>query len=197
MTGGVKVNNLSKAVFLDLQGTLGGDGLGDIMDFQFFPCSIEAIRLLNKHNILAIVVTNQSHISKGYLTISDFNNRVEDLKKELSKEEVHFDAVYCCPHGGEDICECRKPLAGMLLQAKEEFKINFEDSYVIGDMGMSDMIMAKTVGAKGILVRTGVGEGSLTAFRHTWANVEPDYVAENVLEAVKWIIEKEIIIEHQ
>jgi len=197
MTGGVKVNNLSKAVFLDLQGTLGGDGLGDIMDFQFFPCSIEAIRLLNKHNILAIVVTNQSHISKGYLTISDFNNRVEDLKKELSKEEVHFDAVYCCPHGVEDICECRKPLAGMLLQGKKEFNIDFQDSYVIGDMGMSDMIMAKTVGAKGILVRTGVGEGSLAAFRHTWANVEPDYVAENVLEAVKWIIEKEIIIEHQ
>jgi D-glycero-D-manno-heptose 1,7-bisphosphate phosphatase len=40
-----------KAVFLDLQGTLGGDGLGDIMDFQFFPCSIEAIRLLNEHGV--------------------------------------------------------------------------------------------------------------------------------------------------
>lgn len=38
--------------------------------------------------------------------------------------------------------------------------INTEDSYVIGDMGISDMVMAKTVGAKGILVRTGVGEGS-------------------------------------
>jgi D-glycero-D-manno-heptose 1,7-bisphosphate phosphatase len=115
MTGGISVNNLNKGVFLDLQGTLGGDGLGDIMDFQFFTCSIEAIKLLNKHNILAIVVTNQSHISRGYLTISDFNNRVEDLKKELSKKEAHLDAVYCCPHGREDICECKKPLAGMLV----------------------------------------------------------------------------------
>lgn len=191
MTGGVKVNDLSKAVFLDLQGTLGGDGLGDIMDFGFFPCSIEAIRLLNKHNILAIVVTNQSHISKGYLTMSDFNNRVEELKKELSKEEAHLDAVYCCPHGREDRCQCKKPLAGMLVQAKKEFNINIQESYVIGDMGISDMVMAKTVGAKGILVRTGVGEGSLTAFRHTWANIEPDYVAENVLDAVEWIIERE------
>ncbi|GKX65865.1 hypothetical protein [Inconstantimicrobium mannanitabidum] len=52
------MNDLSKAVFLDLQGTLGGDGVGDIMDFQFFPYSIEAIRLLNRHKILAIVVTN-------------------------------------------------------------------------------------------------------------------------------------------
>ena len=185
------MNDLSKAVFLDLQGTLGGDGLGDIMDFGFFPCSIEAIRLLNKHNILAIVVTNQSHISKGYLTMSDFNNRVEELKKELSKEEAHLDAVYCCPHGREDRCQCKKPLAGMLVQAKKEFNINIQESYVIGDMGISDMVMAKTVGAKGILVRTGVGEGSLTAFRHTWANIEPDYVAENVLDAVEWIIERE------
>lgn len=191
MTGGIKVNDLRKAVFLDLQGTLGGDGLGDIMNFQFFPCSIEAIRLLNKHNILAIVVTNQSRISRGYLTISDFNNRVEDLKRELSKEETHIDAVYCCPHGREDICACKKPLAGMLVQAKKELNINLEGSYVIGDMGMSDMVMAKTVGAKGILVLTGVGEDSLTTYKHTWSNIDTDFVAENVLEAVKWIIEKE------
>lgn len=191
MTGGIKMNDLSKAVFLDLQGTLGGDGLADIMDFRFFPCSIEAIRLLNKHNILAIVVTNQSHISRGYLTISDFNDRVEDLKRELSKEEAHLDAIYCCPHGGEDICACKKPLSGMLVQAKKELNISLEDSYVIGDMGMSDIVMAKAVGAKGILVLTGVGEGSLTTFKHTWADIDADFVAENVLEAVKWIIQKE------
>jgi D-glycero-D-manno-heptose 1,7-bisphosphate phosphatase len=58
-------------------------------------------------------------------------------------------------------------------------------------MGISDMVMAKTVGAKGILVRTGAGEASLTEYRHTWANIEPDYVADNVLAAVKWIIDRE------
>ncbi|GKX65866.1 hypothetical protein rsdtw13_11240 [Clostridium sp. TW13] len=125
------------------------------------------------------------------MTISDFNNRVEDLKRQLSKEEAHFDAVYCCPHEKADRCECKKPLAGMVLQAKEKFNINIQESYVIGDIGMSDMVMAKAVGAKGILVRTGVGQGSLTEFRNTWANIEPDYVAENVLEAVKWIVERE------
>jgi D-glycero-D-manno-heptose 1,7-bisphosphate phosphatase len=185
----VLLNN--KAVFLDLQGTLGGDGLGDIMDFEFFPCSIEAIKLLNEHGILAIVVTNQSHIAKGILNMSDFHNRIEELKKELCKKDVNLDAVYCCPHGREDKCECKKPLAGMLLQVQKEFNINLKESYVIGDMGMSDMVMAKAVEAKGILVRTGVGEGSLTDFRHTWIDVEPDYVAYDVLEAVKWIIKME------
>lgn len=176
-----------KAVFLDLQGTLGGDGVGDIMDFEFFPFSIEAIKLLNECGIFAIVVTNQSHIAKGILTMSDFNNRVEALKEELSKENAHIDAVYCCPHGRNDNCQCKKPLTGLLLQAQSKFNIDFKESYVVGDMGMSDMIMARAVGAKAVLVRTGVGEGSLTDFRHTWIDVEPDYVAENVLEAVRWI----------
>jgi D-glycero-D-manno-heptose 1,7-bisphosphate phosphatase len=80
---------------------------------------------------------------------------------ELSKEEAHLDAVYCCPHGRQDMCACKKPLAGMLVQAK------------------------------GILVLTGVGEGRLVTFKHTWSNIDADFVAENVLEAVKWIIEKE------
>jgi D-glycero-D-manno-heptose 1,7-bisphosphate phosphatase len=180
-----------KAVFLDLQGTLGGDGLGDIMDFEFYQSSIEAIRLLNKHGILAIVVTNQSHIAKGILTMADFNNRVEVLKEELRKEKAHFDAIYCCPHGRYDNCQCKKPLTGMLLQAQTEFNINLEESYVVGDMGMSDMVMAKSVGAKAILVLTGVGEGSLTDFRHTWSDVEPDFVANDVLEAVRLIIKVE------
>ncbi len=181
----------NKAVFLDLQGTLGGDGLGDVMDFDFFPYSIEAIKLLNKNGILAIVVTNQSHIAKGLLTIHDFNKKIDVLKSELSKSNTHFNAVYCCPHGRYDNCECKKPKVGMLVQAQKDFNINLTESYVIGDMGMSDMIMANKVGAKGILVRTGVGESSLTDFRYTWSEVEPEYVAENILEAVKWILRRE------
>ena len=80
----------------------------------------------------------------------------------------------------------------MLVQVKKDVNINLIESYVVGDVGMSDIIMANSVGAKGILVRTGVGEGSLADFRHTWIDAEPDYVADNVLEAVKWIIEREI-----
>lgn len=181
----------NKAVFLDLQGTLGGDGLGDVNHFEFFSYSIEAIKLLNENDILAIVVTNQSHIAKGLLTISDFNKKIDILKSELGKKNAHFNAVYCCPHGRYDNCECKKPKTGMLVKAKRDFNINLTESYVIGDMGASDMVMANEVGAKGILVRTGVGESSLTDFRDTWSEVEPEYVADNILEAVKWILRRE------
>lgn len=79
----------------------------------------------------------------------------------------------------------------MLTKAQGDFNVKLAECYVIGDMGASDMVMANAVGAKGVLVRTGVGEGSLTDFRHTWLDVDPDYVADNVLEAVKWVLERE------
>lgn len=58
-----------RAVFLDLQGTLGGDGLGDIQDFVFYPCAIPALCLFKQLGLTIIVVTNQSHIEKGLLTL--------------------------------------------------------------------------------------------------------------------------------
>ena len=104
---------------------------------------------------------------------------------------MQFTAVHCCPHGRGDNCKCKKPKTGMLVQAQRDFNVDLTESYVIGDMGISDMIMANEVGAKGILVRTGVGKSSLGDFRDTWIEVEPDYVADNVLEAVKWILKRE------
>ena len=88
----------------------------------------------------------------------------------------------------EDNCECKKPKTGLIDSAKKDFDINVEKSYVVGDMGMNDMTLAKNIGAKGILVLTGAGKGSMNEYRHTWQDTEPDFVAENVLEAVNYII---------
>lgn len=53
---------MSQAVFLDLLGTLGGDGLSDIRSFAFCRCAAPALRILNRLDFLTIVLTNQSHI---------------------------------------------------------------------------------------------------------------------------------------
>jgi Histidinol phosphatase and related phosphatases len=71
------------AAFIDFQGTLGGDGIDDILSLEFYPFSIEAIKLLNDHGILAIGITNQSHISKGELTMDDYLLKLRQLKNEL------------------------------------------------------------------------------------------------------------------
>lgn len=177
------------AVFLDLQGTLGGSGTDDISTFEFYPFSINAIRKLNESKLLTIVITNQSNISRGYISWKDFNDKVNKLKEILSEYDVQIDGFYCCPHTREDQCNCKKPLTGLIEQAVREHNIDLEHSFVIGDMGKSDIILAKNIGAKGILVLTGVGRGSISEYRGTWKNYEADYIAGNVLDAVNWILE--------
>ncbi len=179
--------NSRRAIFLDLQGTLGDDGLGDIREFTFYSCAFPALRLLNEIGMLNVVLTNQSHIAKGLFTYQQYEERVKELLEELAQAGVGIDAIYCCPHRDSDACACQKPKLGMLYEAQQEFEINLSKSFVIGDMGSSDMLLAHTAGCKGVLVLTGVGESSLNEFRHTWADVEPDFIAADVLQAADWI----------
>ncbi|MGI5899491.1 MAG: D-glycero-alpha-D-manno-heptose-1,7-bisphosphate 7-phosphatase [Christensenellales bacterium] len=176
------------AAFLDFQGTLGGIGTDDIRSLDFYPFSIEAIKKLNDNGILVIGITNQSHISKGELTWEEYEEKLNQIKDELSKNNAHFDAVYCCPHMKKDNCICKKPNTGMIDSATKDFDISIKNSFVVGDMGMTDMVLAKNIGAKAILVLTGLGKGSMNQFRDTWKGIEPDFVAENVLEAVNYIL---------
>lgn len=67
---------MKRAVFIDLQGTLGGEGTGDIRDFKLYPFSALAIKEINDHGMLAIVVTDQSHIHKEGLGITCFNDAI-------------------------------------------------------------------------------------------------------------------------
>jgi histidinol-phosphate phosphatase family protein len=182
------MGNNKRAVFIDMEGTLGGTGLGDISTFDFYPFSIDAIKLLNQNDILAIITTNQSNISRGYISQSDFDTKMDILHKKLAESCAHLDGVYCCPHTKEDNCKCKKPLIGLVEKAMEEHNIDLKNSFVVGDIGMSDIILARNIGATGILVLTGAGKGSLSDFRYTWKDYEADYIAENVLDAVKWIL---------
>jgi histidinol-phosphate phosphatase family protein len=180
-----------RAVFLDLQGTLGGEGLGDIRDFTIYPCATSAIGLINSTGLLAIVVTNQSRIAKGHFTLSYFWDRMTRLRGELAEARAKLDDVYCCPHGNAGSCACCKPRPGMLVQAARDHDLDLRECYVVGDTGAADMAMARTAGCQAVLVRTGLGEGSLTDYRHLWAELEPDFVADDVLEAAEWIARRE------
>ena len=90
------------AAFIDFQGTLGGSGIDDIRSLEFYPFSIEAIKLLNDNNVLVIGITNQSHISKGELSVEEYQQKLGQLKEELAILNAHFDEVYCCPHTDTD-----------------------------------------------------------------------------------------------
>lgn len=186
--GVIILDNLKKAVFIDMQGTLGGTGVDNISTFDFYPFSINAIKKLNKSGYLAIVITNQSDISRGYISQKDFDDKMNILHSKLAEDGAYLDDVYYCPHTKEDNCTCKKPLTGLIDKAVEEHNIDLKHSFVIGDIGMADIVLARNIGAKGILVLTGAGKGSMSEYRNTWLNYEADYIAENILEAVNWIL---------
>lgn len=179
------------AVFFDLHGTLGtvhGDPDGDFPGFTWYPNAADAVRLVNQAGLRAIAVTNQGPIAHGRFTLDDFWNRMAELERELREDGAWLDAVYCCPHSRADGCNCCKPRTALVDEACRRFQIDPGLSYVVGDRGDFDMLLAAAVGARGILVRTGEGERNLAEFRHTWADFEAVYVAEHVLDAVQWIL---------
>ncbi len=183
------------AVFMDRDGTVTKE-VGYVNHpsrLELLPNSAEAIGLLNKHGIKAILATNQAGVARGYfpeIRIQETHARLTSL---LSESGAYLDAIYYCPHHpstGEgqyrQKCACRKPEPGMLLQARDEFGLDLTKCYVIGDK-ISDVQTAHKVGAKGILVLTGYGLGAYEYDRDTWPT-QPDAIADDLLAAMHWIL---------
>jgi len=186
------------AVFLDRDGTINEEvGYMDSIDkLKLFANTAEAIRLINESGMKAVVMTNQSGVAKGYFT-EEFVRTVHERIQEMLRERGAFiDAFYYCPHHQTEgigvylqSCACRKPAAGMLIEASKELDIDLPRSYTVGDM-LKDIQVARTVGAKGILVKTGYGLNTIEKDLASDSSeiCQPSYIAEDILDAVKWIM---------
>jgi len=129
--------------------------------------------------------------------MADYERELARVEVSLAQANARLDAVYCCPHDRADDCLCKKPKTGMITQACQDFAIDMPHSYVIGDMGMNDIVLARNAGMLGILVLTGAGQGSMGAFRHTWAGYAADFVAADVLAAAQIIVRKAVLHQKQ
>ncbi len=182
------------AVFLDRDGTLNEDPgyLGDPGKVNLFPGTGKALSLLkNQLNFKLIVISNQSGVARGLLTVEDVksvNRKINDL---LAADGVAIDAFYYCPYhpdfSSPEKCGCRKPSPEMVLQAAEENDIDLEKSYFVGD-AVSDIECGANAGLKTVLVKTGYGEESFSVLQKQ--NKFPTFVASNILEVSK-IIQKD------
>ena len=146
-----------KAIFLDRDGVINveKDYAYKIDDFEFLPGVFEAVKHFNELGFIVVVVTNQSGIARGYYTDNDFWRLTEYMLKEFDKHEAKITRVYHCPHGPNDGCNCRKPLPGMFLAAKNELNIDMQNSWMVGDKeGDIEAALAAEVGHT-ILVRSG------------------------------------------
>lgn len=152
-----------KAIFLDRDGTINVDHgyVHQIDDFQFIDGVIEALITLKKQGYLLVLVTNQSGIARGYFSEDQFLQLTEWMDWSLADRGVDLDGIYYCPHHPEgqgefrQLCDCRKPQAGMFEQAMRDLNIDLSWSLMVGDK-FEDMQAAQNAGVAGkVLVRTG------------------------------------------
>lgn len=183
------------AVFIDRDGTL-TDEVGYVNHpsrLRMLPRSAEAIRLLNAAGLPAVVVTNQAGLARGYFTEDVLTKVNELLIAQLATAGARLDGIYVCPHHPTEgaapyrvRCECRKPKAGLLRRAAAELGLDLERSTMIGDKP-SDLVPGREVGAATVLVLTGYGRGEWEYRRDTF-EVKPDHVADDLLDAVQWVL---------
>jgi D-glycero-D-manno-heptose 1,7-bisphosphate phosphatase len=187
-----------RAVFIDRDGTI-SEEVGYVNHparYRVFPYAAEAVRRLNESNRLAVLVTNQAGVARGYFA-EDLISTVHNLlAQELARGGAHLDAIYYCPHHpsvGEVPyrldCDCRKPKPGLIRRAAAEFDVDLARSWMVGDR-YGDILMARNAGVRAAFVLSGYGRGEWEYQRHTWPH-EPDIVAENLLDAVQRIITRE------
>jgi D-glycero-D-manno-heptose 1,7-bisphosphate phosphatase len=184
------------AIFIDRDGTLSEEVgyVNHLSRFRLLPFAVDAVRLINQSGFLAVLVTNQAGVARGYFPEPLIEEVHALVRQKMKDGGARLDGIFYCPHhpsAGEapyrQDCECRKPKPGLLRQAEKELGIDASRSWVIGDR-YPDMEVAWAVGARGALVRTGYGEGELLYKGPRWLR-PPDLVASNLIEAVERILD--------
>jgi D-glycero-D-manno-heptose 1,7-bisphosphate phosphatase len=183
------------AVFMDRDGTINEQRgyINHLSRFIVLPGVPEAIRLLNGNNFLAIIVSNQSGVARGYFPIDLVEEVHKDLRASLKGNGARIDGIFFCPHYPRGSlpeycfeCDCRKPKTGLFEQACNAFDIDVERSYVVGDRH-TDLQFARNADLKGILVKTGYGLGE-SEYIIPKSPLKPIYIADDLLGAVRWIL---------
>jgi D-glycero-D-manno-heptose 1,7-bisphosphate phosphatase len=183
-----------KAIFLDRDGTINIDTFNGYInnpdDFCLFPKTAEAIKLFNAMGFKTIVVSNQSGVARGIVTIEQLNLVNKKMVSLLSENQAKLDLILFSPYlpPPQGITEpynihhiSRKPGPGMFFEALHHFPIKAKKSFMIGDKS-DDIAFGKSNGLTTILVLTGNGT-KVWENRLNFNNYKPDFVVENLLSA--------------
>ncbi len=130
-------------------------------DVAIFPQAIAALAKIQHLPIKIIMVTNQSAVGRGIVSLETVQMVNDRLLAEIERGNGRVDAVYLCPHAPDDQCRCRKPMPGLLQQAAREHDIDLSQSVMIGD-ALTDLAAGQAAGVRQvILLRTGRGEAQM------------------------------------
>lgn len=124
-----------KVIFLDRDDTINKDPgyLNDPNLVELLPNSKDGLRLLAAFGYKFIIITNQSGMARGKITLEQLEAVNERLLQLLAEAEIQIEKIYFCPDHPDNFTECRKPNPGMINDALTDFDIDLSKSYLIGD----------------------------------------------------------------
>lgn len=171
-------------VLLDRDGTINVEKhyLNDPDELELIPGAGQGLYRLMQLGFGLVVITNQSGIGRGYLSMDQLTRIHERLRQLLLNENVVLDGIYVCPHDPtRERCLCRKPMPGLVNQAANDLEFDPSSSFMIGDK-LIDLQLGHAVGATSILVRTGYGKDNEQQGREI-----ADFIADDLQQAARFI----------
>lgn len=174
-------------VILDRDGTIikEKDHLTSAREVELIPKAALAIKKLKELGLGIIIMTNQSVVGRGQITLSDLESIHKKILNLLSAKGALIDAIYYCPHKPENNCSCRKPKVGLIKNAMKDHNFDPKLCFVVGD-NKADIELGGNIGATTILVKTGYG--AKVAKENL---ITPNFIVNNLYLAVS-VIEKKI-----
>jgi D-glycero-D-manno-heptose 1,7-bisphosphate phosphatase len=147
-----------KLVILDRDGTVNidrDDYVKSPDEWEPVPGALEAIARLNHGGWHVVIATNQSGLGRGLFDMATLNAMHLKMNRLLAKVGGRVDAVFFCPHGPDEGCECRKPRPGLFQQIGQRFGVKLDAGVpCVGD-SLRDLLAGQSVGCEPHLVLTG------------------------------------------
>ncbi len=145
---------MPKTVFLDRDGIINRCAashqyIGKWEDFIILPGVEDAIKRLKVAGYQIIVVSNQRGIARGMISRGQVDGLHKRLQTYLKHMGAGLDGIYVCPHNDGE-CQCRKPAIGLFRQAEQDFEIDKEHSWMVGD-SVTDVEAGENYGVRTIL----------------------------------------------
>jgi len=177
---GIDRARLTPAVFIDRDGVINHAVVRDGKPYA--PDSLEALTLcdgadealeiLRAAGFRTIVATNQPDVGAGRQTRAAVERIHDVLRSRLALDDIRV-----CYHTDADGCDCRKPKPGMLIAAAEEWGIDLDRSFMVGDR-WRDIDAGRAAGCRTVLVGNGYEERAASGF---------DVRVDSLLDASRWI----------
>ena len=149
----------TRIAILDRDGVINYDSDAYIkspQEWQPIPGSLEAIARLSQAHWRVVIATNQSGLARGLFDAGTLMAIHARLRHEVQRAGGQIDAIFICPHGPDEGCDCRKPQPGMLREIGRRYELDLRQVPFIGD-SLRDLQAAESAGCLPWLVRTGNG----------------------------------------